>query len=370
MTVGQVGAAAPDQEAASGSTCSSTTAASPKIPASTGATVANRSVVGEQYVDLVPPNGKGPFVRAGADDPDERATDPDRDADAAGRTSTGSSSRCRWTTCAPPSSELGNAVHGRGRRPRPRCSTPPTRCFDTASTPQNLHATIDLIDDVRPVLQTQLDQQRAAARAGRTASTCSPQQLKKSDPDIRHLLDTGPTDLATVRDFIKDNRTDLGVTLANLSTVGDLLVRHLDGIEQIFELYPALAAGGPTVLHDNAGLRSASSCRRHPTRRTAATRSQGREGYYGTVRREPGRRCPRIAPNVAARCTAPASGRTRRTSAARPTSPAATRSAPAAAASPTRGSSPRTRCASGRRSSASGTSATARGSALVTDALH
>ena len=57
---------------------------SPKIPASTGATIANRSVVGEQYVDLVPPNGKGPYDPGRRRDPDEPQQGPGRHADAAG----------------------------------------------------------------------------------------------------------------------------------------------------------------------------------------------------------------------------------------------------------------------------------------------
>ena len=48
-----------------------------------------------------------------------------------------------------------------------------------------------------------------------------------------------------MRSFIKNNRTDLGVVIANLATTGQLLVRHLDGLEEVLELYPALAAGGP-----------------------------------------------------------------------------------------------------------------------------
>ena len=54
-----------------------------------------------------------------------------------------------------------------------------------------------------------------------------------------------------VRKFVQDNRTDLGATLANLATIGTIMVRHLDGIEEIFELYPALAAGGQSVIRSN-----------------------------------------------------------------------------------------------------------------------
>ena len=37
----------------------------PKIPVDSSATVSDRSVIGEQYVNLVPPNGNGPYLRGG-----------------------------------------------------------------------------------------------------------------------------------------------------------------------------------------------------------------------------------------------------------------------------------------------------------------
>ena len=113
-------------------------------------------------------------------------------------------------------------------------------------------ATLDLINTSSTVLSTQLDEQQPLQSWAHSLNLLS-QQLKASDPDIRRLFDSGPTDLATISKFIQDNRTDLGVTLANLETVGNVIISHLDGVEEILELYPALAAGGPTALHDRQG---------------------------------------------------------------------------------------------------------------------
>jgi phospholipid/cholesterol/gamma-HCH transport system substrate-binding protein len=277
---------------------------SPKIPASTAARVANRSVVGEQYVDLVPPNGNGPFIRAGANIPMSRNSIPTAtekllvNLDQLVRSVNLDDLR---TTVG----ELGHAVSGRGDD-LGRLLDATDSLLATASEPTNLNATTSLIDDSSSVLQTQLDQQEPLQIWTHSLNLLS-QQLKASDPDIRHLLDTGPSDLTTVRDFITGNRTDIGVTLANLSTVGDLLVRHLNGLEEVFELYPALAAGGPTALHDRAGWLGL-VLQATPDPQDCGDPDKDREGYSGTVRRQPGAIGP-IAPNVTVRCTASATGK-------------------------------------------------------------
>ena len=278
--------------------------ASPRIPASAAATVADRSVVGEQYVDLVPPNGKGPFLSKGANIPMSRNKVPVAtqellvNLDKLVRSVPLGALR---TTV----SELGKAVAGRGND-LGRLLDATDSLLATASEPENLQATTDLIEQSDSVLQTQLEQQQPLQSWTHSLNLLS-QQLKASDPDIRHLLDTGPADLDTVHDFITDNRTDLGVTLANLSTVGNLLVRYKDGIEQVFELYPALAAGGPTALHDRAGWLGL-VLQVVPDPQDCGDPVKDGEGYNGTVRRQPGNTAP-IAPNVTARCTAPATGK-------------------------------------------------------------
>jgi phospholipid/cholesterol/gamma-HCH transport system substrate-binding protein len=277
---------------------------SPEIPASTAAKVANRSVVGEQYVDLVPPNGKGPFVRAGANIPMSRNSIPTPTEQLLVNLDQLVKS-VNLDDLHTTVDELGKAVSGRGND-LGRLLDATDSLLKTASQPDNLNATTQLIEDSSSVLQTQLDQQDPLQIWTHSLNLLS-QQLKASDPDIRRLLDTGPADLGVVTDFITNNRTDLGVTLANLSTVGDLLVRHLDGLEEILEIYPALGAAGPTALHDRSaalGLVLQVS----PDPQDCGDPAKDREGYNGTVRREPGALAP-IAPNVTVRCTAPVTGK-------------------------------------------------------------
>jgi phospholipid/cholesterol/gamma-HCH transport system substrate-binding protein len=158
------------------------------------------------------------------------------------------------------------------------------------------------------VLQTQLDLHDPIASWAHSLNLLS-DQLKKSDPDIRRLLDTGPSSLGVVRKFVQDNRTDLGATLANLATIGTIMVRHRDGIEEVFELYPALAAGGQSVIRNANQPGSATAALglvTQTTPRDCGDPKKGSEGYQGTVLRSPSDLTPE-APNVAAHCSAPES---------------------------------------------------------------
>jgi phospholipid/cholesterol/gamma-HCH transport system substrate-binding protein len=119
-------------------------------------------------------------------------------------------------------------------------------------------------------------------------------------------LNTGPSDITTVTDFIQHNQTDIGVTLANLATVGDLLVRHLPGIEEIFEVYPFVAANGPTNVHDRVAWLGL-VLQVKPDPQDCGDPDKGGQGYSGTVRRSPFN-IGAQPPNVAAHCTAPNTG--------------------------------------------------------------
>ncbi|HKC26458.1 MAG TPA: MCE family protein [Jatrophihabitans sp.] len=283
---------------------------SPKIPSNVSATVADRSVVGEQYVDLEPApgtkNDQGPYLAKGSNIPMERNGIPTAtqtlltNMDQLFRSVPLDALR---TTIA----ELGKSVAGRGND-LGRLLDAQDQLVAAASRSDNLAATITLIDQSASVLQTQLDQQQPLQIWTHSLNLLA-QQLKASNGDFQHLLKTGPSDVVTITNFVRNNQTDLGVTLANLATVGDLLVRYKDGIEEVFELYPSLAAGGPTTLHDrfgNLGL----VLQPTPDPQDCGDPNHGREGYYGTVIRDPnqGNALAPMPPNTTVRCTAPNTG--------------------------------------------------------------
>ena len=171
----------------------------------------------------------------------------------------------------------------------------------------NLPQTISLIDNSKTVLDRQLAESQPLQSFTHSLNLLS-QQLKQSDGDIRHLFASGPSDLETVRSFITNNRTDLGVVIANLATTGQLVVRHLDGLEEVLELYPALAAGGPSIVRSQIGSLGlvVNNINNPPD---CGDPRKGSEGYQNTTIRSPADLRP-AAPNVAAHCTAPVSSGT------------------------------------------------------------
>jgi phospholipid/cholesterol/gamma-HCH transport system substrate-binding protein len=287
---------------------------SPRIPANSIAVVADRSVVGEQYVNLLVPTGVAPSPRTIAAHSRVGSMSTNRLPVA---TQTLLVDMDRFVNSLPLKDlktvvdELGKAVNGRGDDLQHLLDASDA-LLATANEPSNVKATLALIEQSGQVLQTQLDEQPALRSFTHSLNLLS-QQLKASDPDIRHLFATGPGDLATIRSFVQDNRTDLGATLANLITVGNVLLEHRDGLEQVLELYPALAAAGPSVVKEEGGayvgqLGLVLQATPDPQDCGLSPGADDRQGYGGTQVRTPNDLRP-IAPNVAARCTGPSTGK-------------------------------------------------------------
>lgn len=215
----------------------------PPIPADARAVITNRSVIGEQYVDLRPDTADGPYLREGS-------------VIAASRTSTPPPIHRvlvdldRTLTSVPLDSlrtvvdELGTATRGTG--PALASSIDSSNALlDTAI--EHLPATTDLISQSRTVLRTQLDQAdniRSFARDLRGLAG----QLRESDPDLRRILATGPGAASELDQLIRSVGPGLSALMANLLTTSEVIVRRLDGVEQILVSYPHLTAVAPTVV--------------------------------------------------------------------------------------------------------------------------
>lgn len=267
--------------------------AHPAVPKTgTLAYVADRSAVGEQYVNLVPKTDSGPYLKGGDTLSMTAAQLPVptqvllTNLDLLVR----SVDTKNLSTAI---DELAKAFNDRG----PDLS----RLLDAGdelltTAQQNLPQTVALINSGKTVLQTQLDEGPAIRSWTHDLNLLSA-QLKSSDPDIRTLLDRAPADLTTVGALVKNNRDDLGVTLANLATNGQLLVRHKAGIEQILEIYPLAVAGGFTVVPGDGTAHFGLVLNLNDPQPCV-------QGYGGTVKRQPGNTTP--APiNPAAQCTLP-----------------------------------------------------------------
>ncbi|HEX2903566.1 MAG TPA: MlaD family protein [Jatrophihabitans sp.] len=264
----------------------------PEIPANAQAYVSDRSAVGEQYVNLEPTSASPPYLTKGTvlakpgqvpiatqvllQNLDDLVSHIDS---------------AKLNTVV---TELGNAFNGRGPSLQALLDSGDQLL---ASAQQALPQTLKLIDDGQIVLKTQLDSGSAIKDWAKNLNLLTT-QLKQSDPDINKLLSNGPAQLQTVTDFIKGNQSDLNLLLSNLTSVGQLLVSRINGIEGILLLYPAAEAGGFTVVPGDGTAHFGLVVNvNDPPVCTS--------GYGGTTVRKPNQTGPSRV-NTAAQCTAPA----------------------------------------------------------------
>jgi phospholipid/cholesterol/gamma-HCH transport system substrate-binding protein len=219
-----------------------------KIPADTLATVANKSAVGEQYVDLEPKTSSAPYLKDGS-------TISNADTAVPVSTTELLTNLDELVNSVPQDSlrtvvtELGAAFHGTGDD-LARIIDSSTSFINAAS--KNLDTTTALIRDSRVVLQTQ-NSKASAIRAFSRDLELFTNTLAASDTDLRRLIDNGSATATELRTFLEQNQVDLGRLIANLVTTGRVTVKHLDGIRQILVLYPYSVAGGYTVAAPDAG---------------------------------------------------------------------------------------------------------------------
>ncbi|MGW1023662.1 MCE family protein [Streptomyces sp. NPDC002577] len=267
-----------------------------RIPADTLAVVADRSAVGEQYVDLQPRGSGGPYLLDGSTIPrsDTRVPLPttdlilslDRLVNSVGKDD------LRVTI-----DELGDAFAGTGPR-LSRLVDSGNKLVDSAS--DSLPQTISLIEDSRTVLKTQADQGSSIKSFSHDLAALTG-ELKKSDGDLRKLIGNAPPAAEEVDSLLKSTRPDLPVLLANLISGGQVTLARLPGVEQALVTFPVVVAGNYTVIPGDGTTHFGLVLNADDP--PACT--QG----YGTQRRDPADTSTREA-NTSARCTAPRGSKT------------------------------------------------------------
>ena len=213
------------------------------IPEDTDALVANRSAVGEQYVDLLPNAESGPYLRDESEIALENTDVPipttqllvdlDRMVNSVDKDS--------MRTVV---SEMGKAFNGTGES-LGRLITSSNSFIETANA--NFDVTTSLIRDSNVVLQTQIDSGSDIQRFAKDLALFS-DTLVSSDADLRRVIDNGSATANQLRGFLEDNEVNLGQLINNLVTTGEVTVKHLAGIEQVLVIYPYVVEGGYTVV--------------------------------------------------------------------------------------------------------------------------
>ncbi|MGP4015284.1 MlaD family protein [Saccharopolyspora sp. 5N708] len=214
----------------------------PQIPGDVQAVVANRSAVGEQYVDLRPNRDDGPFLRDGSVITQRSATTPLPVQDLMMNLDSFANS-VPQDSLRTVVSELGTAFRDNGGHLQTILDT--SREF-IAAAQQHLPQTVQLLEDGKTVLATQNDQGSAIKSFSQDLRLLS-ESLESSDGDLRTVIERAPPAAQQVSAFLQEN-TQLGPLLANLTTTSRILATRTDGLEQIMTLYPAVVTASNTVV--------------------------------------------------------------------------------------------------------------------------
>ncbi|MGV0741903.1 MCE family protein [Mycolicibacterium sp. XJ870] len=210
---------------------------SPKIPAALNAEVRSISAVGEQYLDLQPDSDAPPYLHDGSVISSADVTVPQEVGPVLDQTSALINSI--------PKDKLGllldesfQAFNGAGHDLGSLIDS-------TSKVTGDLHAVREqsrsLVVDSAPLLDAQAgtaDDLRTWARslAGIT------DQLVDDDPQLRTILKDGPGAADEASRLLTQLKPTLPVLLANMTSVGQLLVTYRPGLEQILVLFPPFVA--------------------------------------------------------------------------------------------------------------------------------
>ncbi|TDD60200.1 MCE family protein [Kribbella antibiotica] len=219
-----------------------------KVPNDLLAVVANRSAIGEQYVDLQPRRDGAPYLKdhsridrentAIPIDTTELLLNLDELVNSVDKES------LRTTV-----KELGAALKGRGTDLQ-KIIDSSGQLIDDADA--NILQTIKLINDGDTVLATQVASGDAIKTWAKNLALLS-DTLVSSDTNLRKVIDQGSAASTQITGLIQDNRADIAVLLGNLLTVSQLTAVRLDAVEQLLVVYPAVSMGGYVVAAKDPG---------------------------------------------------------------------------------------------------------------------
>src|SRR3978361_1407726 len=217
-----------------------------KIPKNSLALGANRSAVGEQFVDLQPQSDGGPYLKNGSSIPTRNTKVPVSTTEILTNLDNllESVPQADLRTVV---AESGAAFHDAGPS-LGQIIDPSSSFIDAAEA--NFDTTTALIRDSRTVLQTQVDKGSDIRAFTRDLALFSG-TVAAHDKDLRSLIDNGSATATELRTFLQQNRVNLGSLINNLVTTSEVTVKHLKGIRQLLVIYPYVVAGGFTVAKKN-----------------------------------------------------------------------------------------------------------------------
>jgi phospholipid/cholesterol/gamma-HCH transport system substrate-binding protein len=263
----------------------------PPIPADVRAVVTDRSIIGEQYIDLRPVAVGAPYLRDGSVIRRSQTAIPPTTSslltsvDGLLRTLPIGSLRTVVT-------ESGTAFTGSAQNLRRLIAV--SRTFFRAAD-QNFPATSVLINSSATVLTTQQRVSSSIKSFSRSLNLLS-SRLAASNSDLRNLLITTPPAAQAASQLIRSIGTPLGVLVANLTTTSQVFVSNVNGVQQLLVQLPHAVDIGSTVVGPEGAKVGLTLTFFNPLPCT--------QGYEGTVRRSGLNTSPGVPLNTSAGCTA------------------------------------------------------------------
>ena len=264
----------------------------PRIPAEVRAVVANRSVIGEEYVDLRPQRSGGPYLT-------ERSVIERRDT----------------SIPLPVGDVLSNVSEFAESVPKDALRTVVDELYEmTSGAGPNLEILLEegiefinvagghidaltrFVTDAERVLATQAALAEEITAFGRNARLLA-ETIKNSDADLRALLPAVPAAAREVTTLIRQVGGSMTPLLVNLLTTAKVVHRHGNGLEQLLVTMPRAVAAGSRVIRPDGVHVGLITTFFDPPPCTS--------GYGGTPRRYGSETTPGAPLNVRARCTLP-----------------------------------------------------------------
>ncbi|MGW8590706.1 MCE family protein [Dietzia sp. NPDC055340] len=214
----------------------------PDIPADTVAVVANRSAIGEQFVDLRPNSLSEPYleegdvISAGDEALPVRVEDLLLSVDELSRS-------VPLDELEVTVDELGKAFEGRGPQLQRLSDSLITISDSGIRTMPQLQA---LIRDGATVLDTQADQSGEIISFSSDLRTVT-EALRDSDSDLERLISTAPEFADETRRLVENSGEPLTRSVTNLSNTMKTVDPLAPSFKVLLQLLPALAAGGLSV---------------------------------------------------------------------------------------------------------------------------
>ncbi|GAA2992414.1 MCE family protein [Actinokineospora diospyrosa] len=220
----------------------------PPVPAEVDVVVANRSAVGEQYLDLRPRRDGEPYLREGSVIARDHSRLP-----LPSETVLLNLDRLVESI---PGDELRSVVDElylatQGTGPSLQALLDAATSFTQAAT-AHLPQTVSLITDAGTVLTTQAAQSTAIKDFAANTKLIAT-QLSRSDGDLRTILTTAPAAATEISTLLRDTGPTLSTLFANLLTTANVLAPRHPALEQLLVATPqALAAATDVIRPDGA----------------------------------------------------------------------------------------------------------------------